>query len=358
MGNETEHALMREFDEKKALYDAFGRSVADLIERLVQANGIDHLPIEQRTKERSSLSAKIARPEKSGKYTQLSDLTDISGVRIIAFLREDCKTICRIVEENFIVDYENSSDKEALLDPDRFGYTSVHYVVSHNRLRTHLPEFSGFDGLKAELQIRTVLQHSWAAIDWKLRYKSSADVPQPLRRRLYRINALLEAADTEFSAIAVDAKRLRADYREKIVSKKYDIPIDAESIEIYCEVSEPLKKLVAAAHRSNIRIMEVGEETHGRLPSLILALGAGGFKTLGEIDAIIKRPQRGHIANLKKVFSEWKDTGGFNYLSIETMIRVLVTLSSEKDVGEAMIKGAPINISLGLALRNLIGVSE
>lgn len=200
MGTDTSKEILTEYDSQSATYEAFGKSVATLLERLLQAKGVDHLPIEWRTKERVSVAEKIVRPDKAGKYERLTDLTDISGVRVIAFLQEDCENICQIIKDNFSVDYENSIRKVDELDPDRFGYTSIHYVVSHADERLKWPEFSDFEGMRAEIQVRTVLQHSWAAIDWKLRYKSKAEVPVSLRRRLHRISALLEAADSEFSA--------------------------------------------------------------------------------------------------------------------------------------------------------------
>ena len=101
-------------------------------------------------------------------------------------------------------------------------------------------------------------------------------------------------------------------------------------------------------------ILDVGKETHGRLPSLISALTAGGFSKLGEIDAVIRRPQKEHIANLKRVLDSWKDRGGFEYLSIETMVRVLMTLSAGSSQAKRMIKGAPINFSLGKALETIV----
>lgn len=354
MGTDVTKDILAEYDSQSATYDAFGKSVATLLERLLQARSVDHLPLEWRTKERVSLAEKIVRPDKAGKYEKLSDLTDISGVRIVAFLQEDCEKICQIIRENFEIDYANSIRKLEELDPDRFGYTSIHYVVSHVNERLEWPEFSDFEGMRAEIQVRTVLQHSWAAIDWKLRYKSKAEVPVALRRRLHRISALLEAADAEFSAISASAERIRAEYKLSIDNNKYDIPIDAESLSLYINENKSLGTLVARARKNKLFIFKIPKETHGRLASLLYALEAGNFTRLSDVHNLIRKDQAEHIETLKAVFAEWRLRVDNPIMSVEAMIRILATLSRPREVALEMIDAAPMNLNLGNILREQI----
>ena len=44
--------------------------------------------------------------------------------------------------------------------------------------RRKLSEYKKFDGLVAEIQIRTVLQHAWAEIEHDIRYKSTSTIPK------------------------------------------------------------------------------------------------------------------------------------------------------------------------------------
>lgn len=60
-----------------------------------------------------------------------------------------------------------------------------------------IPSFSGLRSLKAEVQVRTVAQHMWAAVSHRLQYKQERSVPPPLRRAIHRISALLEIVDSE-----------------------------------------------------------------------------------------------------------------------------------------------------------------
>jgi putative GTP pyrophosphokinase len=49
---------------------------------------------------------------------------------VITYYSSDVDRVADIVRREFSVDRENSIDKRAVLDPDRFGYLSLYYVVS------------------------------------------------------------------------------------------------------------------------------------------------------------------------------------------------------------------------------------
>ena len=57
-----------------------------------------------------------------------------------------------------------------------------------------------FSNLNAEIQIRTVLQHSWASISHELEYKKITKSRSILQRKLFRLASLIELADEEFKS--------------------------------------------------------------------------------------------------------------------------------------------------------------
>lgn len=83
-------------------------------------------------------------------------------MRIITYFSEDVDKIASIIQSEFEVDEHNSVDKRIKLDPVRFGYLSLHYVVKLNSTRVRLSEYIIFKDLKVEIQIRSILQHAWA----------------------------------------------------------------------------------------------------------------------------------------------------------------------------------------------------
>ncbi|HVQ09332.1 MAG TPA: hypothetical protein VMS43_12945 [Allosphingosinicella sp.] len=290
--------LIEAYEALRPQYEALTSSLDTLLRTLLGNASIEYFSVEPRTKEMDSFSGKVRREEKKGKYKKLADVTDLSGVRIIAYLQEECDRISQLIEDNFSIDEENSARKEDELDPDKFGYLSTHYVISLTDNRTSLPEFSRYSGMKAELQIRTLLQHTWAAIDWRFRYKGEREAPKPLRRRLFRISALLEAADNEFSGVKVEIDSLRQQYSEEIVRGELGIAINSESVRSYAEESSSWRVIVGAGRKAGIKVPS--GDPGGMFKNFIGTANILGIDDLAKLDAMLRQ----HAGDSERFFSE------------------------------------------------------
>lgn len=183
--------------------------------------------VEARTKALASFAEKILR--KRSVYDNPRDplppdpllrLTDLCGGRIIVQTSEQVRAVCSLVEEAFDIDWANSEDVSRRLSPQEFGYRSVHYIVIPNPAKlaaagiaTAVPEqalgkdaalaAAGVDGhpLKAEIQIRTLLEHAWSDLAHDLAYKTDYKLPDRLKRQFAGIAAVLEGADRDFSRL-------------------------------------------------------------------------------------------------------------------------------------------------------------
>ena len=69
--------------------------------------------------------------------------------------------------------------------------------------REHHPDFAHLRGHRAQMQVRTVLQHAWAEFEHDIRYKGQmpAEHARDFDRRFTLAAGLLELADREFSTI-------------------------------------------------------------------------------------------------------------------------------------------------------------
>src|SRR2546427_6148809 len=189
-------------------YEDFTFRLLALMENLLKDANIDIVQVDARPKSVESFSEKLRR--KGERYTDpLEQMTDLVGLRVITYYLEDVSRVGDLINHEFVLDAENSVDKADAVGPDQFGYRSVHYVARLGRNRQGLAEWQPFGDSCFEVQVRTSLQHAWAAVDHKLRYKTANDVPDHLKRRLYRLSALFEFADEQFSALRDASERAR-----------------------------------------------------------------------------------------------------------------------------------------------------
>jgi putative GTP pyrophosphokinase len=225
----------QEYQNVRPLYEKLTRKLQGLLTELLESQGIK-ANVEARTKEVASFGSKISHPGKA--YTDpLRQMTDLSGIRIILYSMSDVEMVGKLVQSEFKVDPTNSVNKIDQLEADRFGYLSQHFVVQLGDSRKHLPEWAGLCDLWAEIQVRTVLQHAWAAVEHFLLYKNERDVPKMLRRRLFRLSALFELADEELDDLIEDISNQMGQYRDEIAKGNTKIEINVDSLRTYIQSS-------------------------------------------------------------------------------------------------------------------------
>ena len=192
-------------------YERLGSNVQQALKGFLKDESLDVLDVVYRVKEFDSFWDKI---ERKGYGEPFREMEDICGVRIICFYPSDIEKVTQIVEREF--DVRESADKSDLLEPDRFGYRSLHFVVTLKKEWLKAPNYRGLGGLKVEIQLRTILMHAWAGISHKLAYKKEEHVPTQFRRKLSRLSALFEIADEQFEGL----RKERQDYADGLVAGK------------------------------------------------------------------------------------------------------------------------------------------
>jgi len=215
--------------ENRLTYEKLSNRVEAIITDILDEKGIEHHIINSRTKTISSFSKKIS----NSKYRNHSDLTDLAGIRVITYVEDSIPHICKIIEENFKIDKENSLDKGKNLGLDKVGYKSVHFVAELPDSRVKLTEYKKFNKLKFEIQIRTILQHSWAEIEHDRNYKFDGRLPSSIQRRFKLLAGLLELADNEFNSISNEIDSYSNEVKSKTELGDLEIPINSTSIKEY-----------------------------------------------------------------------------------------------------------------------------
>jgi putative GTP pyrophosphokinase len=276
---------VHEFRLTRPLYERFCKKLQSLLEDLLSSAGVPYQVVEARAKTVESFAEKINR-EGKGYVRPLQELTDLVGLRIILYYVDDVPRACDLIHQQFEVDDAKSVDKGRSLAPDQFGYLSVHKIVKLAKARAGLPEWSAMAKMVAEIQVRTVVQHSWAAISHALQYKHEADVPLQFRRRLGRLAGLLELADQEFAALRHEQILLKAAVSVEVSSGNLDIAVDADTIGEFVSKSDTVKRLMASA--LSVGFETVSEQAVGSgIPQLTQACLVCGVGSIVELDAVL-----------------------------------------------------------------------
>jgi putative GTP pyrophosphokinase len=243
--------ILAEYDRSKDLFEDFSGRCEILVRELLESAAYRVHTVTSRVKERKKLEEKLRREGKE--YKSLHDVTDLAGVRIITHFEDEVDRVGRLIEGEFNIDPKHSTDKRKLLDPDRFGYLSLHYVCGLHPDRLRLTENRRYVGLQCEIQIRSILQHAWAEIEHDLGYKPNMTIPAPIRRRFSRLAGLLELGDQEFESIRNELKAYEARVSEEIRSAPAKVEIDDVSLsafaarELVSEIDSEMAKLANRA---------------------------------------------------------------------------------------------------------------
>ena len=269
--------ILDEYREKRPLFEKLQAVVDGEIRRIVADNHLYVTAMESRIKKEKSLAGQLEL--KGHKYATLSDITDILGCRIITFYTEEVDKIAALIEKNFEVDWDNSVDKRRLLDLDRFGYMSLHYICRLPLERCEDPEMHEY---RFEVQMRTALQHVWATINHDLGYKTDIEIPREHLRNMNRIAGMLELADEQFSRIRMEITDYRRQVQALVADGDFDrVPLDGDTFRSYLEL-DPFHKLA-----DRIASINQAEIYRDNLMPYLQVLLRMGFKTLGDLERLL-----------------------------------------------------------------------
>ena len=274
---EHRRAAVEEYRGVRGRYEAFAQAVRTLIVQVLQSADIKVNSVDFRAKDPESFGAKAELPsdgdQREPKYRRpLDEITDLAGVRIIAFFPRDVASIGECIYTEFDI-LERTDLGRAAFREDRFGYQSEHYLVKLNDKRTTLPEYEPHRCLVAEIQVRTILQHAWAEIEHDIQYKAATTTPNPIRRKFMALAGLLEIADREFQAIQDEDKEYKQVARTSVEKGVLDqVEITADALHLYLDM----------------KVGPDGRSTDFSYDFTARMLRRLGFSTIEQVDVCIK----------------------------------------------------------------------
>ena len=189
--------------ESLKLYEEFAARIRNLIQDLVEVEGIEFYAIEGWAEEPAELLRVLSTLDEK-------DLAGVDLVTIRVLLRfpADVLKIETLIKSEFDVDPSRSlpSDSGVLRDPKRFGYPAVVYILSLSKSRSTLREWEKYKTLSFRLEIRTMLQEVWATILPKVSQTVGTASEEEFTRELFLLGAMLEKADKGFLTLRDEIK--------------------------------------------------------------------------------------------------------------------------------------------------------
>ena len=256
--------LKKDYESKQASAGRFCSALVEQIKELTSQNNISlAVPIENRVKNWSSINSKI-----EGSNLKLKDilqLNDLVGIRLILLFKRDLDKCRKLIEQNLKI--TEKEDTASRLDESQFGYQSYHYVIKLPKKWLSIPTLRDFAKYKAEIQIRTIAQHIWAAASHTLQYKQEDNVPKTVRRSIYRVSALLETVDLEFERVL----REREEYVTELKPETQDEPLNVDLLKEILDSHLPIANRTDDENYSELiqNISNCEIETSSELISLI-----------------------------------------------------------------------------------------
>ena len=357
IGNEKVFELISEYQNNYPIYEQFTNRLKLLFEKLLISNGISFLQIETRVKSLPSFLDKVYRLISTNKFLS-NNFNDLVGIRLITYYNEDVYQIAALIEREFDVYSKNSEYESHNRSPDQFGYSSLHYKISLTPQSSYPAELEKFKNIIFEVQIRTVVQHAWATIDHKIRYKTAEEIPRDIQREIFQLSALFELADNQFLSIK---KKLAAKARMELGKyKKGDLSakINALTLEHFFKTHQAVIQLLVD------RAVEIGfkETTIQHDPNsiryLLMLFQRLGIVTIGELEDLFVKAQEKGPKIMEKIYHivTKKNVVPINY-PFPIIILIIITLrlkvikfedmDTDKVVNE-LLKSTVKSISLSL----------
>ncbi|HEY0796672.1 MAG TPA: hypothetical protein VGD64_12930 [Acidisarcina sp.] len=210
--------LKKSFTDAKPNADKFRETLAAALSALMEGHALPlATPIEHRTKDWISITRSVD-AHSADLDDDVRKIGDFVGLRLVFLFSDEAEQACKLIKDKF--DLIHQANKGEELKPEVFGYRSVHLDV---RLKKDAMPFYDFVSYRAEIQVRTLAQHCWAAASHQLQYKDEAGVPLPVQRSLYRVAALLEVVGLELDRVLREkqtyAQSVAADWKKQEQSR-------------------------------------------------------------------------------------------------------------------------------------------
>ena len=307
------------YADQRDVYDAFVGRLENLVESLLDDSEIGYDWVITFVRTPHAVGDQLARARRAGRTFVRPLESEVRVAGVIIGLRDNAAAadINDVILREFKVDDESSLPvEEAAAGTERLGderskpvgYDFSHYLVSLDERRSELAEWSRFAGLKARIEVRTLLQDAWAGVDDGLPFYEAESYPAEVRELLTGAAARIAVADEQLTEVHHAIWRLYREYSEAIAAGELQIGVNGVSLMAYVENSELVSSLTELGVDVGLDHDPEYETGWQSIESGILwLLRRDDVHTLAELEAFLKQATaraRVTLAELHRVVSD------------------------------------------------------
>lgn len=196
-----------EFQQLMMIYESATKQIETKLDILNKENKVAGRrntieTIKSRIKSPQSIAAKLEKKHLPVTFESMTkNLNDIAGIRVICPYISDIYSVRDTLLKQ--PDLKLLEEKDYIQNPKESGYRSLHLVIE---VPVYLSEST--HNVRVEIQLRTIAMDFWACLEHELRYKTSAKVPESVRRELFRVAETIAMTDREMEEIAIELQNL------------------------------------------------------------------------------------------------------------------------------------------------------
>ena len=196
-----------EFQQIMMVYESAIKQIETKLDILNKENKVSgrRNPIEtvkSRIKSPQSIASKLEKKKLPVTFdSMVENLHDIAGVRVICPYISDIYSVRDMLLKQ--PDITLLEEKDYIKNPKESGYRSLHLVIE---IPVYLSEST--HNVKVEIQLRTIAMDFWACLEHELHYKTTTNVPESIRRELFRVAETIAMTDREMEEIAIELQNM------------------------------------------------------------------------------------------------------------------------------------------------------
>ena len=229
---------------EQEIYKLYSKLLSSLLNRAIKICAPCAI-VQARAKAAASFAEKAVRKHAVYGDEPVYTLTDLCGARIITDSAAEMHEIVAFIKSFFVItECENIGER---YEDNAFGYLGIHFgvqVPEGDEVMTKIGMFKLTDkeklwraavnkptgktpagGRIAEIQVRTLLQHSWANNFHDRVYKTGVRLPVEYRREVSQVAAVLEGADSGISGLIEKIDAYNVDYGAYLTAQQMDAEI-------------------------------------------------------------------------------------------------------------------------------------